>query len=287
MTDSYADANDVDPLEAYEELYNDNKELLEAIQLLEEALPDIKDPVGIYLTLFDVFSEMENMTEAGQCLVEAAQRVDLESHADLIYFLYAQLELFAQLSPDAQAAYERLGEFISEDDGTLNANTTYLDQRKLYQVDLVPEILLTNHLHRSRIITDPEYQICLQELCQLSANAPSGPQSCLSALDTYELPHALKAVEFLAHDAATPFINLELINIDPLFFEQLSPEFCIRRGACVFGEVGGEPLVAILNPFNLQLKEDVARLLDSTPHFYLTSSAAYLSYLELQQNPSV
>ncbi|MGA0369574.1 MAG: hypothetical protein ACO3N7_09000, partial [Kiritimatiellia bacterium] len=59
-------------------------------------------------------------------------------------------------------------------------------------------------------------------------------------------------------------------------------DFCLNRAACVFGEVGGEPLVALLNPFNLQLKEDVSRLIDSEPHYFVTSAASYQDYLNRQ-----
>lgn len=281
MSDSPFD-DDLDPMTDYEDLYYQNKEVLDAIHLLEEGLPEVADPVGIYVTLFDIYSEMENMNEAGHCLVEAARLVEPGEHGDLIYFLYNQLELFAQLNPDAQSAYERLGAFIGQDDGSLNANTLFLDQRKLYEVDLIPELLLANHLHRSRVISDQEYHIALQDLCTVSSREPGNPRSCLYALSDRELPHADKAVEFLAHDAATPFLDLNLIQVEPQFFEMLPHEFCLRRAACVFGEVGGEPLVALLNPFNLQLKEDVTRMIDRAPHFYLTSAPAYQAYLDRQ-----
>ena len=274
--------DDSDPMDTYEDLYNQNKELLNAIQLLEEGIPEVEDPVGIYITLFDIYSELENINEAGHCLVEAARRVDPGEHGDLIYFLYNQLELFAQLNTEAQSAYERLGTFISEEDGKLLANTLYLDQRKLYEVDLIPELLLANHLHRSRIISDQEYYIALQDLCTLNSKEPRNPRACLYVLEDRELPHAEKAVEFLAHDAATPYLDLNLVQVDPSFFEVLPREFCLRRAACVIGEVGGEPLVAMLNPYNLQLKEDISRLIDSEPHFYLTSAPAYQSYLDRQ-----
>lgn len=271
-----------DPMEDYESLYMENRELLEAINLLEEAIPEVDDCVGIYIMLFDIYSEMENMADAGHCLVEAARKVNLDSHSDLIYFLYNQLELFAQLNPDAQSAYERLGTFISQDDGKLDANTLYLDQRKLTQVDLIPEVLLANHLHRSRILSDQEYHLTLQDLCWQTSKPHPTPRACLFVLEDRTLPHRDKAIEFVAHDSASPYLDLTLIEIHPEFFEVLPRDFCMSRAACVFGEVGGEPLVAMLNPFNLQLKEDISRLIDSEPHYFVTSAASYQDFLNRQ-----
>ncbi|MEX2606309.1 MAG: hypothetical protein WD708_03105 [Kiritimatiellia bacterium] len=280
--DDYTDENDVSE-DSYEDLYNQNKELLDAIHLLEEAIPEVEDSVGIHISLFDIYSEIESMTDAGHCLVEAANQVHAGHHDDLVYFLYNQLELFAQLNPDAQSAYERIGQIISQDDGKLDANTLYLDQRKLYQVDLIPEILLANHLHRSRIISHQEYHMSIQDLCWFTSLAPQAPRSCLYVLEDRGLPHCHKAIEFLAHDAATPYIDLKLITIKPEFLDVLPSDYCRRRAACVFGEVGGEPLVAVLNPFNLQLMEDVSRIIESTPHVYLTSAKGYQEFLDQQK----
>lgn len=282
--DDYSDESGLPdvPEESYEDLNNQKKELLDAIHLLEEAIPEVDDSVGIYISLFDIYSEIENMAEAGHCLVEAANQIHSGHHDDLAYFLYNQLELFAQLNPDAQTAFERMGQIISQDDGTLDANTLYLDQRKLYQADLIPEILLANHLHRSRIISKQEYHMSIQDLCWFTSQAPQAPRACLYVLEDRGLPHCQKAIEFLAHDASTPYIDLNLISIDPDLFDILPSDYCLRRAACIFGEVGGEPLVALLNPYNLQLMEDVSRIIESTPHFYLTSAKGYQSFLEQQ-----
>jgi hypothetical protein len=271
------------PEGSYEDLYNQNKELLDAIHLLEKAIPEVDDSLGIYISLFDIYSEIESMTDAGHCLVEAAKQVHPGHHDDLAYFLYNQLELFAQLHPDAQSAYERMGQLISQDNGELDANTLYLDQRKLYQVDLIPEILLANHLHRSRVISDQEYHLCLQDLCWFTSKAPQAPRSCIYVLEDRGLPHCQKAIEFLCHDAATPYIDLALIDIKPDFFDILPPDYCFRRAACVFGEVGGEPLVAVLNPHNLQLLNDVSRITESEPHAYLASARGYQTFLDQQK----
>jgi len=279
--DDLDDSDSLDPLESYEELYNQNRELLDATHLMEEAVPEVEDAVGLFICLFDIYSEIESMDEAGRCLVEAARRVDMDHHNDLIYFLYNQLELFAQLSPDAEKNFLRLGQLISEDSGKLEANTLHLDQRKLYQVDLIPEVLLANHLHRSRILTDMEYHTVLQDLCWMSSKAPLAPRACQYVLEDRSLPHTTKAIEFMAHDAGAPYIDLTLMHFDPEKRENILPlETCRRRAACVFGEVGGEPLVAVLNPFNLQLQEDVGRLLEADPHYFVCSAKGYQHVLD-------
>lgn len=284
-SDSEATDSDLDQeslLDSINTLYDENREVVEAIELLENEIKEVEDPVGMYVALFDMYNEFENMEEAGTCLIEAARRVGPGSHEDLTYFLYNQLELFSQLNPEAQSAYEKLGHLISQDEGDLGANTLHLDQRKLYQVDLIPEILLANHLHRARVLSDQEYQLALQDLCWCSNKAPLSPRAVLYVLEDRELPHREKAIEFLAHDSSTPYLDLNLIRFDRELIEVLPREFCHRRAACVIGEVGGEPLVAVLNPYNLQLREDVARMIDSEPHFFLTSAAGYQVFLDRQ-----
>jgi hypothetical protein len=287
MTDAPDDifsTDDPDSLiDSINDLYAQNQEVLEAIHLLESELENVEDPVGMYITLFDLYSELENMQEAGLCLVEASRRVSADAHSDLAFFLYNQLELFAQLSPEAQDAYERLGHLIAGDQGDFDPNTVHLDQRKLTMSDFIPEILLAQHLMRSKTISQSEYQVVIQDLCWCGSKEQTTPRSCLYVLHDRELPHEEKAIEFLAHDASTPFLDLTLVDPDPDLMDVLPPESCVRRAACVFGEVGGEPMVALLNPFNLQLKDDIARRLECDPHFFLTHAAGYSHFLELQR----
>ncbi len=275
-----------DMQESLDSLYEQNREILDAVQILEEALPDIEDAVGVHITLFDFYNELESINDAGNSLVEAAKKVGQDQHGDLVFFLYNQLELFSHLSPDAQHAYERLGHLIAEDEGELSADTLHLDQRKLFVSDLIPEILLAGHLHRMHVISDQEFYVVLQDLCWYSNHEPVAPRAVLYVLEDRGLPHGEKAVEFLAHDSNTPYLDLDLIHLDVELLEYLPEDYSIRRAACLIGEVGGEPMVAILNPYNLHLKEEVGRVLESEPHFYLTSAKGYQRYLDFQREPT-
>lgn len=249
--------------------------------MLETALPELEDPVGTHIALFDLYTDIEEMDRAGEHLVEAARRVSLGERPELGYFLYNHLELFAQLNPGAGKVFERLSVVISEDDSGVGANTLHLDQRKIYQHDLIPELLLTRHLHRARQISDPEYLVVLHDLCEYSVQAPLSPKSVLYILHDRALPHHEKAIEFLAHDSGVPFVDLNHLTPAPEALELLPRDFVRVRAACTFGMVAGEPLVAVLNPFNLQLREDVGRQIDQETHYYLTSAAGYQNVLDL------
>lgn len=267
--------------------YEQNQEIIDAIHILEEVLPEVDDPVGIYITLFDFYNEIESISDAGYAIVEAAKRVGLNKHEDLIYFLYNQLELFSHLSPEAQHAYERLGHLIADDEvGAITADTLHLDQRKLYTADLIPEILLGAHLHRMHVLSDPEYYVVLQDVNWYTNHEPVSPRSVLYVLEDRGLPHGEKAIEFLAHDANTAYLDLHLITLDTEIMEYLPEDFSIRRAACLIGAVGGETMVAVLNPYNLQLKEDIGGLLECEPHFYLASAQGYQTYLDFQREPT-
>jgi len=268
--------------EGPEQFFEENREVAEAIRVLEEALPDIDDPVGIYVALYDMYTDMEEMNEAGRCLVEAARRVSASDHSDLSFFLYNHLELFSQLLPEAQSAYERISMLITAGEGDLGANTLHLDQRKIYQHDLIPELLLAQHLYRARVISAPEYHLILHDLCWYSAHAPLSPRTLLYVLDDRQLPHRDAAIEFLAHDSGVPYIDLQLVAPDPVALEILPPDFIRIRAACAFGLIAGEPMVAVLNPFNLQLRDDVTNQIETDAHYFLTSATAYSRLLNLQ-----
>ena len=262
--------------------YEMNREILDTIDMLERALPSIEDPSGIFIALFDMYNEIEEMERAGDYLVKAAEQILKGKHLDLTYFLYNQLELFAQLNMKAQKVYEQLADLISEEeDEELGAHTLHIDQRKIYQHDLVPELLLARHLQRSRILSDAEYHVVLHDLCWYSIHPPTAPRTLLYVLEDRTLPHHDRAIEFLAHDSRVPFIDLRRMNPDAEALERLPHEFMRVRGACPFGFVGGELMVAVLNPFNLQLRDDVAQQIQLPAHYYLTSAVGYQKILDL------
>ncbi len=259
----------------------ENPEVVEAIRILEDKLPEIEDPVGMLITLFDFYSEIENLNDAGNCLVEAARRITEGEHPQLCFFLYNNLELFAQLNPDAQSAYEDLADLISESEEDLGANTLHLDQRRIYQHDLIPELFLAQHLMRARKISDAEYKVILHDLCWYSTLAPCSPRTLAYVLEDRILPHRDAALEFLAHDSGVPYIDLTLVEPDPKALELLPPEFMRVRAACAYGFVAGEPLIAVLNPFNLQLRDDVTMQIDLPCHYTFTSADGYQRILDL------
>jgi hypothetical protein len=261
-------------------LYSEHRELMESIRILEEFIPEIEDPVGMHIALYDMFNDVESFREAGNNLVEAARRVSLGAHSDLTFFLYNNLELFAQLNPEAQNVYERLATVISRGEGDLGANTLHLDQRKIHQVDLIPEILLAHHLQRFHSISKAEYLDILHDLCWYSAKAPLAPRCVLYVLEDRAMPHRESAIEFLAHDSGVPYIDLRLVDPDPEMAALLPPDFLRHRGAFAFAHVAGEPLVAMLNPYNLQLREDVGRLINAPLHFYFCSADGYQLVLD-------
>jgi hypothetical protein len=55
----------------------------------------------------------------------------------------------------------------------------------------------------------------------------------------------------------------------------LPMEFMTQRGALVFEVMGPDCLVAVLNPFDKDLQDDVRRATGRRCHFYLVSSPDY------------
>lgn len=264
-----------------------HRDVIQAIELLEEALPRIEQPLGIYIALFDLYTDLEDMSQAGACLLEAGRRVSLGHQAELTYFLYNHLELFAQLDPSAQEIYERLAHTISRDEGDLGQNTVHLEQRKIYKYDLIPELLLAQHLKRARQISDAEYHIVIHDLCYYSNTAIESPTTLLYVLRHRELPHESDVVSFLAQDSGVPYIDLTLIEPTHDVLSLLHLEFITVRGACAFGAIADEPLIAVLDPYNLQLRDDVATLLQRPCHFYLCSAKGYEQILNLSRSTNL
>ncbi len=277
-----AEQNWNDPtMRGSEEAYHPSREMMDVVAMLEDSLPKIEDPCGIYLALYDLLTEIEEMDLAGKYLVQTGLRVIAGEHRSLTYFLYNQIELFAQLNPEAQRVYEQLADIIGEDEGELGATTLHLDQRKIYLHDLIPELLLARHLLQARVISDAEYHVILHDLCWYDTRPPPAPRTVAYILEDRVLPHHDRAIEFLAHDSGVPYLDLRMIQPDPASLDLLPREFMRVRGACAFGSVGRDPMIAVLNPFNLQLRDDVFKHIEEPTHYFFTSAQGYQKILDL------
>jgi len=139
-------------------------------------------------------------------------------------------------------------------------------------VDIEGELELGWLLLENEVITPAEHEAAIATLTEGRLNPMSEDlMSLLADLASMETVSMDRVVDFLCTQTNTPYIDVERVELPDDLPQGLPLRACRRMGVLPFGQVGGEALVAILNPFCLGLRETVASRLGTNVHFYLTA----------------
>ena len=102
------------------------------------------------------------------------------------------------------------------------------------------------------------------------------PVSVLHALHDRSYKGYDKVIAYLSRSSGLPIIPITGFELMPAAYNLLPLEFMTQRGAICFEIMGQDALIAVLNPFDKELQEDVRRAMGTRRgHFYLVSSADY------------
>jgi len=92
--------------------------------------------------------------------------------------------------------------------------------------------------------------------------------SALALLDEQHPEYTEQVMEKMQRDSGVPPIPLELFEVQPKAVEALSPVFIHVRGVLPFALLGNEVLVAVLNPLNKALQEEIVARSGKACHFF-------------------
>lgn len=113
--------------------------------------------------------------------------------------------------------------------------------------------------------------VCMDVLHVLTERPVSDVPGLISALALLDEQHPEltdKLMEEMQRASETPPIPLELFEIQPDAMKALSPSYVHVKGVLPFAVLGGEILVALLNPLNLALREETVARAGKPCHFF-------------------
>ncbi len=140
------------------------------------------------------------------------------------------------------------------------------------------EIDLAWKLFEHHEINQEEYAALVRDLTEMSASQNSGTVSVLHTLEASHHKNQERILAFLAQEAeetGTPYISLSCFAMRAELAHVLPEAFMVNRGAIVFEALGREYLVALLNPFNQSLRNDIQQLCTRPCHFFLTKASEF------------
>lgn len=267
---------------------NDPK-LTEAIAFFEQMLQSM--PLDrTSLEFLSVAYEQTGQDEKRRdCLVRLVDCLLNERDFDNAQIIAARLSAFRD-DPAAQAAAERAAEMIQ---GQVLASPSVPDasgwvthpEYASYAAAAFQDPGLEIHsLSRSAATAEMDLvwlwkeheclpkEICMDILHTLTERPVTDHPVLISALALLDEQHpefTEQVMEAMQRASETPPIPLELFELSPSAMQVLSPNFVHVKGALAFATMAEEALIALLNPLNPALREEIVARAGRPCHFFL------------------
>ena len=268
----------------------------EMIALVTKILEDMPDDRESLEVLATAYLKAGDGVQAANTFARLADVLIRDQDYEEGRAVQEKLDQLKRVVPEAEQAAERLAQFLSR----AQAAETELaaTQTKKTKAVVPPPPSLVIDAARRRVVLSDEMEL-LWDLKQLGSISELQYASVihdlteLTSSDTVTTVSALHGLWFrsfaglealvvqLAAKATMPVITLGGFDLQPAAFKPLSLEYLTFQGVIPFERMGGEALVAVLNPFSQRLQTEVAAAIDCPCHFYLIPPADFDTALEV------
>lgn len=248
----------------------DAAELKEAIAAFEQILEALPDDRLALETLYEAYANIGEAEKARAYLIRLARVVVQEADAeDAPKVLGALRELGAD-HPEAPALMESLARLSApaepeEPEKSVRRRT----------VNIAPELALAWNLAQAGEISQEDYAGIAHDLSENSMRTVVVPVTVQHVLHDRGFKQIDKILQFMSVNSGLPIIPLGQFDLQKEAYSLLPLDFMTHRAAVIFELMGADALVAVLNPYDIELREDVRRLAGRKCHFFLTTAQAY------------
>lgn len=143
------------------------------------------------------------------------------------------------------------------------------------QSPLIKDLGLAWKLVNLEQIDIESYKRMANTLFNQSVNQKDLSSSSLKILSEDFTEDKDKLLSAIILDSNTPYISLNIFNIDDEHLQLLDEEYMRKNHCLVFNKLEQEHLVVLTNPYDEDLKQDIAKKLKGDCHFYITSPAEF------------
>jgi len=143
------------------------------------------------------------------------------------------------------------------------------------------ESVVVEKLQQAGLVNKRDGAAALEVFSATSKVARQRPLSALHVLYESGVRNMVDIVLFLARDSGVPLIPLSSFDPPDAYSLLLDSEFGCHKGALAFDALDATVLVAVLNPYDLDLQQEVRTALDRPCIFYLALPSDYDRTLQL------
>ena len=236
-------------------------ELADAIAAFQKLLEVMPDDLLALESLFEAYCKRGDAKNALHYLEHLIQVLLKENEREVAAQLHKKLTALAVDMPEFVAFAARLEpllDIMESPSGITAPADTKMAPR--LQSDIQAELTLAWKLFQAEELSQEDYSQVVQDLTEVSVRGADVPVSVLHALHDRSFKNIDKIMAYLSKQSGKPIISLSNFEIPRDVFTLLPLNFMSHWGAMVFDVLGPDLLVAILDPFDQVLQQEVASL---------------------------
>ena len=259
-----------------------DRNLANSIAMLEQILEVMPQDGDALKALYSAYQRVDQANRAFEYLNRIIDVYIGGGDASLKGFIQSELKNFETIYPSEVAAQMTRLRVVAESkpagtgtgasSETLKTAQTAVKQK---EADISEELALAWRLYEENQLSQEEYSSVLHDLTEVSSKDLDVPVSVLHVLNDRGFTQMNRILNHLAARSGVPCISLSHFEIQEEVIEAVPLEVALHDGALPFAFLGNDLLVAVLNPFNHALVEQVESGSGHRCHTYLVESEDY------------
>lgn len=250
-------------------------EVWNAISAFEQILEAIPEDRTALETLYDAYDHIGDKSRSLEYVIQLSEVIIAEGDSEPLGWLYSEIERIGGEDSRVEAAHRRIETTLQEMGLPSPADMAPAKRKAGAKVNISSELSLAWNLMQAALLNQDEYSIVVEDLTENSTKPLNVPVTVQHVLNDRDMTNQDRVIEFLCQDSTLPLITLADFEIESSSYTLLTMNFLEHRGAIVFDMIGNEALVAILNPYNYELRDDIQAHLKRNCHFYLVNAEDY------------
>jgi hypothetical protein len=252
------------------------REVRDAIDAFEQILEAIPNDRMALETLIDAYEQISDRKKALEYVIRLAEVIEEDRDTETAPRLIQKLRALGGTDPTAKQMLENLQKLVvpvRKEPAAPATRKSPISKRKV--IDVTAEMALAWNLVQAGELTQEDYSNVVHDLTENSSKNVEVPVTVLHVLHDRTFKNIDKVLTFLSSQSGLPIVALANFEVQKDTFKLLPEDFMMHRGAIVFELMGRDALVAILNPYDTELRKDVESITGKACHFYMVSAESY------------
>ena len=252
------------------------REFRDAIGAFDQILEAIPNDRMALETLIDSYEQINDIKKALGYVIRLAKVIEEDRDTEAAPRLIEKLRALGANDPSAKHILENLQKLIAPTQKAPEPTaprSTPLSKRKV--INITAELALAWNLVQAGELTQEDYSNVVHDLTESSSKNVEVPVTVLHVLHDRTFKNLDKVLTFLSSQSGLPIVSLSNFEVQKDTFKLLSEDFMMHRGAIVFELMGRDALVAILNPYDAELRKEVESITGKECHFYMVAAESY------------